>query len=437
MISQETLSHLYATYVKTGKVTTDSRKITPGCLFFAFKGANYDGNAFALQALQQGAALCVVTDKKLQGNNGCVVVDDVTEALQQLAIMHRQHLQIPVIGITGTNGKTTTKELIHAVLARRYRVSATKGNLNNHIGVPLTLLEISPNTELAIVEMGANHPGEIAHLCTIANPTHGLITNIGKAHLEGFGSEDTIIQTKTALYRHVAANKGHIFVNADNKLLYQQALSITNNDHIITYGQQPNVRFRGTHTTDNPFMSFYFEVGDNLFTTNSNLLGGYNFDNAMAAVSIGLYFHVEPFDIKEAIEEYTPSNQRSQLKRTLHNCLYLDCYNANPSSMAAAVASFQSMEGKHKMAIIGSMKELGVNSRHEHQILYDTLQSCHFDRLILVGPEFKDVCMTDGAMLFEDTAQVEEYLRQNRPSDSLILIKGSNSNHLWTLADVL
>ena len=373
------MDKLYNAYLQSWTVTTDSRNITHGCIFFAFKGEHFDGNAFAPQALEQGAALCVISDENYKVDDRCIVVPDVLKTLQELAREHRRHLEMPVIGITGTNGKTTTKELVHAVLARRYKTSATKGNFNNHLGVPLTLLAIPEGTELAIVEMGANHPGEIEFLCGIADPDCGLITNVGRAHLEGFGSFEGVVRTKTELYRHLAGKHGLVFVNADNERLMHEAEKLSTIPGLrsfipayapdnpafvpstiektplamVTYGRGEEAEVRGTlvqnssnqalKQSSNPYLHFYFEVGDNVYNVHTHLLGDYNFDNCMAAVAVGLHFGVEPWDIKEAIEEYVPSNQRSEYKETARgNRLYLDCYNANPSSMAAAIASFSS-----------------------------------------------------------------------------------------------
>ena len=279
------IEQLYQTYLQSRAVTTDSRAITPGCLFFAFKGEKFDGNAFAPQALEQGAALCIISDPQYCVDDRCIVVPDVLTTLQELAKHHRQHLTIPVIGITGTNGKTTTKELVHAVLSRRYRTHATTGNHNNHLGVPLTLLGIPANAEIAIIEMGANHPGEIASLCTIANPDFGLITNVGRAHLEGFGSFEGVIRTKTELYRHLAAKQGTAFVNANNDILIRQAADC----HLatVTYGDSDTAQVRGHLVGSDPYMKYYMEDGDNVYSIQSQLLGNYNFDNAMAASAVG------------------------------------------------------------------------------------------------------------------------------------------------------
>lgn len=428
------IDKLYNAYLASRHVTTDSRAITPGCIFFAFRGANFDGNAFAPQALEQGAALCVISDPQYKVDDRCIVVPDVLATLQELAREHRRHLTIPVIGITGTNGKTTTKELVHAVLARRYKTSATAGNFNNHLGVPLTILAIPADTQIAIVEMGANHPGEIAGLCSIADPDCGLITNVGRAHLEGFGSFDGVIRTKTELYRHLAAKNGLVFVNADNEHLMPIAKNI---DHHLTYGSSAEADTRGTYVGSAPYMHFYFEVGDNVYNTHSHLLGAYNFDNAMAAVAVGLHFGVEPWDIKEAIEAYTPANQRSQWKETANNNLYLDCYNANPSSMAAALRAFSDIKAPHKAAIIGAMRELGSTSLEEHQRLVDTLNKSHLDYCLLIGPEFNGISLTNNTKHVNTTEEAITLLKEWGPKGYTILIKGSNSNRLWTLEEFL
>lgn len=456
------IEQLYQAYLSSRTVTTDSRAITPGCIFFAFRGERFDGNAFAPQALQQGAALCVISDPQYKVDDRCIVVPDVLRTLQELACEHRRHLTVPVVGITGTNGKTTTKELVTAVLARRYRVSATKGNFNNHLGVPLTLLSIPENAEIAVVEMGANHPGEIEFLCRIADPDCGLITNVGRAHLEGFGSFEGVVMTKTELYRWLAGKHGLVFVNADNERLMHEAEHLatipglrsvipayapdnpafvpTTIDQtpisLLTYGRSQEADIRGTYVDSNPYLHFYFEVGDNVYNVHTHLLGDYNFDNCMAAVAVGLHFGVEPFDIKEAIEAYVPSNQRSEYRETARgNRLYLDCYNANPSSMAAAIASFSSMQGN--MAIIGGMHELGHEERKEHQRLVDQLEECHLDRVLLVGPEFDSIDLPANMLRFPDTPSASLWLKENTPSNATILVKGSNTNRLWTLEELL
>ena len=457
------IQKLYDTYLRTRTVTTDSRQLTPGCLFFALKGEHFDGNAFVPQALEQGAAVCVTSDPQYRGDERCVVVDDVLAALQQLAAEHRRHLDIPVIGITGTNGKTTTKELVTAVLARRYRVSATKGNFNNHLGVPFTLLAIPQEAEIAVVEMGANHPGEIEQLCRIADPDCGLITNVGRAHLEGFGSFEGVVQTKTELYRWLAGKNGMVFTNADNERLMHEAERLATIPGLrslipayapdnpafvpsaiektplsmLTYGRTHEADVRGTLVGCDPYLRFYFEVGDNVYNVRTHLLGDYNFDNCMAAVAVGLHFGVEPFDIKEAIEAYMPSNNRSQYKRTERNELYLDCYNANPSSMAAAIASYGQLEAARKVAIIGGMHELGRDERKEHERLVELLAECRLDDCLLVGPKFQGIALPHPRRHFPDTDSVRAWLQANPVANATILIKGSNSNRLWTLEELL
>lgn len=458
------IERLYQAYQASHTVATDSRAITPGCIFFAFKGEHFDGNAFAPKALEQGAALCVISDDTYRTDDRCIVVPDVLKTLQELAREHRSHLEQPVIGITGTNGKTTTKELVHAVLAKRYKTSATKGNFNNHLGVPLTLLAIPEGTELSIVEMGANHPGEIEFLCGIADPDCGLITNVGRAHLEGFGSFEGVVQTKTELYRHLAGKHGLVFVNAENERLMHEAEKLATIPGLrsvipayqpdnpafvpstiertplsmLTYGRSQEADVRGTLVTDSsiPYLHFYFEVGDNVYNVRTHLLGSYNFDNCMAAVAVGLHFGVEPWDIKEALEEYMPSNQRSEYKETARgNRLYLDCYNANPSSMEAAIASFKAMGGQ--MAIIGGMHELGRDERKEHERLVEQLADCHLDRCLLVGPEFDGIALPHPMLQFADTEAVRAWLQANPVGNDTILVKGSNTNRLWTLEELL
>ena len=329
------IEQLYAEYLKRRDVTTDSRKVREGSIFFALKGDNFDGNLFAASALEQGAALCVIDNPECKVDDRCVVVDDVLKTLQELARYHRSQLTVPVIGITGTNGKTTTKELLAAVLSKRYRVHATQGNFNNHIGVPLTLLSMPADAEILIVEMGANHPGEIDFLCNIANPEFGLITNVGKAHLEGFGSFKGVIRTKTELYKHLAAMAGVIFVNSDNEILMERAEKMSQlpsspsvlpgvipsipgtkpSDYtddfkvrgvnmpmasVVTYGSSETAECKGAFVSADPYMKFYFEDDDNVYTVQSQLIGAYNYDNAMAAVCVGRYFGVELFDIKTA-----------------------------------------------------------------------------------------------------------------------------------------
>lgn len=457
-----TTEQLYQHFLKSHTVTTDSRNITPGCIFFAFAGATFNGNQFARAAIEQGAALSIVSDPSVADGDRIILVDDVLATLQQLARHHREQLNIPVIGITGTNGKTTTKELIHAVLSKRYRTHATQGNFNNHLGVPLTLLGIPDNCEIAIIEMGANHPGEIDDLCQIAQPTDGIITNVGMAHLEGFGSFEGVVKTKTELYRHLSTKHGNFFVNADNDRLMHEAEKLTtipsapspapgyvpelvmfldeniNNTpaSMLTYGNSKDADVRGTFIDSDPYLNFYFEVGDNVYNVHTHLLGAYNFDNAMAAACIGVYFGVEPFDIKEALEQYEPSNRRSQYKKTDRNTLYLDCYNANPSSMDVAIRNFEQIDAEHKIVILGGMKELGHESMHEHEKIVTLLLKCQFDRIILIGPEFPNIDNGHVAQ-YATTEEAMTAIEECPINNATILLKGSNSNKLWTLETLL
>ena len=431
------VEQIYQVYLQSRTVTTDSRNITPGCLFFAFKGEKFDGNAFAPQALAQGAALCVISDGRYRVDDRCVVVPDVLATLQALAKHHRQQMAVPVIGITGTNGKTTTKELVNAVLSRRYRTHATQGNHNNHLGVPLTLLATPANAEVAIVEMGANHPGEIAFLCGIADPDFGLITNVGRAHLEGFGSFEGVIKTKTELYRHLAAKGGKAFVNTNNEILVREAAAC----HLETigYGDCEAAQVRGHLVGSDPYMKFYMEDGDNVYSIQSQLLGNYNFDNAMAAAAVGRFFRVDYWDIKEAIEEYVPSNNRSQYKDTGRNVLILDCYNANPSSMGVALDNFESLQRSGKVAMLGGMRELGAESRAEHEKIVARLTARTDMKAVLVGAEFEFVQQkgSDRLLWFADVQAAVKYFEQNPLSGSTILLKGSNGTRMWELEKVL
>lgn len=429
------INTLYNAYLQSHAVTTDSRAITPGCIFFAFRGANFDGNAFAPQALEQGAAFCVISDPQYKVDDRCFVVDDVLATLQALAKHHREQLTIPVIGITGTNGKTTTKELVHAVLSRRYRTSATQGNHNNHLGVPLTLLSIQPKAQIAIVEMGANHPGEIAELCAIAQPDFGLITNVGRAHLEGFGSFEGVVNTKTELYRHLASRKGTAFVNADNEILMSKAQEYGLST--VSYGANAAAQVSGHLVGSDPYMKFYMEDGDNVYSIQSQLLGNYNFDNAMAAAAVGRFFRVDHWDIKEAIEQYAPANKRSQYKQTQRNVLFLDCYNANPSSMKVALDNFETLNKPRKVAMLGGMKELGADSQKEHETIANRLVSMGVEG-VLVGPEFsfaKD--LSPAIHWFANVDEAIAYFQAQPLSDATILLKGSNGTQMWRLEDVL
>ncbi|MBO5345825.1 MAG: UDP-N-acetylmuramoyl-tripeptide--D-alanyl-D-alanine ligase [Paludibacteraceae bacterium] len=516
------IKELYEIYKAHPVVTTDSRNCPEGSIFFALKGETFDGNKFAMQALEKGCAYAVVDDLQVTLNSSpvlgevakpegfntqLIVVENVLDTLQQLARYHREQLDIPFVGITGTNGKTTTKELVATVLSKKYRVHYTQGNFNNHIGVPLTLLSIKPDCEIAVVEMGANHPGEIKTLANIALPTCGLITNVGKAHLEGFGSLEGVINTKKELYDNLVEHGGHVFVNAANpyltNIINDFQLS-TFNFQLSTYSSNPDVmadvngrllrcapyvefEWHSQLSTLNSQLSTYssnpdvaadvngrllrcapyveFEWHSQLSTFNSQLstcfVGAYNLDNMLAAIAVGLHFGVDEKDVCDAISNYVPANNRSQLTKTERNTLIVDAYNANPTSMMAAIDNFDLMEGENKVAILGDMLELGEQSTIEHQNILRRLMESKIEKIILVGKEFKaaysrdaincvsknedvysrdaihcvsadkDICVFDSQVSLLETQCIASL--QSR----LILLKGSNGIGLYKLIPYL
>ncbi len=429
------LKLLYDNYLGAGKVTTDTRHLEAGSLFFALKGPRFDGNRFARHALEQGCSLAVVDDEVLKGVEGCVWVPDVLEALQALARYHRSMLQIPVIGITGTNGKTTTKELITAVLSKKYRVWSTKGNLNNHIGVPLTLLSIPPGTEVAVVEMGANHPHEIRALCRIALPNHGLITNVGMAHIEGFGSFEGVKKTKGELYRFLKDTGGEIFVNTGNDILLEMLGSYP----YIGYGRGKEAVVTSSGAEAHPLLSFKLttsRVKDLSIVT--RMTGLYNLENLLAAASIGHYFGVDEPLVKEAFEAYVPENNRSQFVQTARNQVLVDAYNANPSSMKVALDNFAAIDHPHKLLILGGMKELGESNAREHKALIDSVVQMHFETCYLVGEEFeKFVPNEERFSWLATTDALKDELVKRVISGALILVKGSRANQLEEVVELL
>lgn len=422
-------SALYEIYRQHPAVTTDSRNCPAGSIFFALHGDRFDGNLFAAKALEAGAAYAVVDKPEVAADNRYVVVPDTLAALQQLAAEHRAHLNIPIVGITGTNGKTTTKELVSAVLSSRYRTASTQGNLNNHIGVPLTLLSIPADCEVAVVEMGANHPGEIATLAAMARPTIGLITNVGKAHLEGFGSIDGVLKTKAELYNAVRRERGTIVINAADNML-KSALG----DHCptISYSARKDVDadIHGTLDSVNPFVSLLFE-GKPIKT---NFIGAYNINNILAAIAVGRLLNVPSDKITSAIAAYRPGNSRSQLLETDRNTVIVDAYNANPTSMAAAVENFAQIKGERKIAILGDMLELGSQSDTEHQTVVRQLESLGLNA-ILVGHEFAK-CHSRFISL-PDSAALIEHLTATPLSAHTILLKGSNGIGLQKVTQYL
>lgn len=417
--------------MECGKVTTDSRNCPEGSMFIALKGETFNGNAFAAQALKQGCRYAVIDESEYAGE-GTILVDNCLQALQQLANYHRRQLKTPVIGITGTNGKTTTKELISTVLSRKFNTLYTEGNFNNHIGVPLTLLRLTKEHEMAVVEMGANHPGEIKTLVHIAEPDYGIITNVGKAHLQGFGSFEGVIRTKGELYDFLRDKGGAtIFIQNENPYLNGIAEGLT----CVRYGQTVGLYVSGELISCSPFLSFRWTAEGVSHEVNTHLIGSYNLDNMLAAAAIGRYFGVSDDDISSALASYLPHNNRSQLKETADNKLIVDAYNANPTSMMAALKNFRQVEAPHKMVILGDMKELGEASREEHQKVVDYLKECGFDRVVLVGPEF--AAATHSYQTFQHVDEVLADIRMHKPQGYYILIKGSNSMKLSQLPECL
>lgn len=425
------IAELYKCFMECGKVTTDSRNCPEGSMFIALKGETFNGNAFAAQALKQGCRYAVIDESEYAGE-GTILVDNCLQALQQLANYHRRQLKTPVIGITGTNGKTTTKELISTVLSRKFNTLYTEGNFNNHIGVPLTLLRLTKEHEMAVVEMGANHPGEIKTLVHIAEPDYGIITNVGKAHLQGFGSFEGVIRTKGELYDFLRAKGGAtIFIQNENPYLNGIAEGLT----CVRYGQTAGLYVSGELISCSPFLSFRWTAEGVSHEVNTHLIGSYNLDNMLAAAAIGRYFGVSDDDISSALVSYLPHNNRSQLKETADNKLIVDAYNANPTSMMAALKNFRQVEAPHKMVILGDMKELGEVSREEHQKVVDYLKECGFDRVVLVGPEF--AAATHSYQTFQHVDEVLADIRMHKPQGYYILIKGSNSMKLSQLPEYL
>ncbi len=405
-------------------MTTDSRNVEKGAIFFALKGDHFDGNRFADEALDKGAALAVVDDKAIGGQSSVLYVDDALSTLQKLAAYHRDQLTIPLIGLTGSNGKTTTKELIQRVLNKKFRTVATTGNLNNHIGVPLTILGITPGTEMAVIEMGANHQGEIALLCNIAKPTHGLITNIGKAHLEGFGGFEGVVRAKTELYAYLKSVKGKAFVNRDDEMLMGLAARLP----VMTYGMAEGADVQGRISGSSPFL----EIEWGGFQLRTQLYGDYNFYNVMAAICAGTAFGVGKEDIADAVVHYVPSNSRSQVIESSRNTIMLDAYNANPTSMLAAIGHFGRQAFPRKMMILGDMLELGASSPGEHAAILRELDKYHAS-VILIGPEFTAADHEKKFITFPDAENAAAWLETHPPQGEHILIKGSRGMQLEKL----
>lgn len=421
-----TTAELYSIYLRHVEVCTDSRAVTKDCIFFALKGENFNGNAFAQQALEQGAAFAIVDEAAFVNGERTFLVHDVLESLQQLANHHRRQLKIPFIAITGSNGKTTTKELILQVLAKKFRTQGTKGNLNNHIGVPLTILSIKADTEMAVIEMGANHLLEIKLLCEITEPDYGIITNTGKAHLEGFGGIEGVKKGKGELYDFIAKDNGTIFLNADNVDLVEMANEKKLGKR-ITYGSSHECQCRGHLQTATPFVKIRWEYDERQSEVGSQLIGSYNFENILAVICIGNYFGVEEKQINAAIEEYVPGNSRSQIIRKGTNMIILDAYNANPTSVTVALKNFNEISAKRKIIILGDMAELGDESEKEHAAIIDMLKSMKPDELILVGKNFSRFADQLSCHYFDSSAEAAGWMKEHPFNESAMLIKGSRS----------
>ncbi len=428
------IERLYSHFLKHQKICTDSRKEVEGAIFFALSGETFNGNRFAKAALDKGAALAVVDDRDILDEQEArfFYVPDVLKALQDLAHWHRQQFQIPLLGITGTNGKTTTKELVHSVLKTEKEIIFTQGNLNNHIGVPVTLLSLKPTTEIAVVEMGANHPGEIEALCRIANPTHGIITNIGKAHLEGFGSYEGVIKTKNELYESIRKSGGVVFVNQNDSLLMKLSEGIKR----ITYGES-NAEITGELVDSKPFLRIKSTLEIGPLDIETKLYGNYNFNNAMAAIAVGKYFGITRENIKQALEDYEPKNNRSQVVKTKRNTIILDAYNANPGSMPLAIETFSEQSYNDKIIILGDMFELGKDSEKEHQRIIELLKDKDFKQIILVGKDFFNSQKDEYFTAFKTTEKAAAYLNEQKFTGNTILIKGSRGMKLEALVQYL
>ncbi len=429
------IEELYGIFKQHPVISTDTRKISEDCLFFALKGENFDANTFALQAIEQGAAFAIVDERGLPKHSQFIFVDNVLQTLQELANYHRRTLNIPVVGLTGTNGKTTTKELINAVLSQNFKTSATLGNLNNHIGVPLTLLAVTPDTEVAIVEMGANHQKEIELLCSIAAPDYGLITNVGKAHLEGFGGFEGVKKGKGELYDFLAKSGGTVFINQDNLYLMEMAQS-RNFKQIIYYGTSANAYVSGRLIANDPYLTVEWSEGSNKHIVKSQLTGIYNFENILAAIAIGKKFGLTVEQINQGIGSYQPNNNRSQIIKTAKNTVIGDFYNANPSSMAVAIENIAKLAADNKIVILGDMFELGEESEIEHKLLVEKAEESDFTKILFVGKEFFKN-QNDNAVFLKSLEELKNYLQENPIHNALVLLKGSRGMKLEQVVEYL
>ena len=417
------IEELYKIYLQHSSIQPDTRKLKPGDIFFALKGPNFNGNSFARQAIDNGAAYAVIDEKEFEIPGKTFLVPDVLTSLQELALYHRKQFTIPFIAITGSNGKTTTKELIHAVLSTTFKTYTTEGNLNNHIGVPLTILKISPDAEMAVIEMGANHIGEIASYCKVALPTHGLITNCGKAHLEGFGGVEGVRKGKGELFDHLRTlTHGYAFVMWDYDYLREMSKGISG---IIKYGTEPNDHIIGRMLNNDPFLQVEITQGLGNGKIKTRLVGEYNLPNVLAAVTIGKFFEVAEKKIIAAIENYIPSNSRSQLIEKGTNKIILDAYNANPSSMKVAIENFAKNNAENKILMLGAMAELGKESLQEHEQVIELIKKYSWKEVALVGGDF--LKLSHPFLSFENSLMAKEWFVKKDLHNSSILVKGSRS----------
>jgi len=412
---------LYNLYRKSTGISVDSRTIRKGEMFFALWGNNFNGNLYAAEALKKGASCAVIDDHEFETEN-TVLVDDCLFELQALATHHRKELNVPVLAITGSNGKTTTREIICEVLSRKMKVHSTRGNLNNHIGVPLTILSASPDTELMIIEMGANHIGEIRTLCLIARPDYGMVTNIGTAHIEGFGSFDGVVRGKTEMYEYLRKVNGIAFYNDMNPLLTEKIFRMVN--RAVPYSDPVGTSLKMSLVPDEDYITFKAEYLEKKYIIRTKIIGKYNYENIRAAIAVGLFFEVDFKDILEAVKYFTPGDNRSEVRATENNTLICDSYNANPESMRRAVESFLDMNAENKLMILGDMFELGEKTNEEHFNLLKYLNSKGVTNLLLAGPAFKSVCSGFGYKAFETTEELCAHLEKNPVKDFHILVKG-------------
>ena len=422
---------LYDLFIHNPQITTDSRNCPKGSIFFALKGDKFDGNQYAGKALASGCVYAVIDNPDYYIGERTILVDNVLKTLQQLAHHHRKVLGLPIIGITGTNGKTTTKELLAAVLSTKFNLLYTEGNFNNHIGVPLTLLRLTHDHEMAVIEMGASHPGDIKELVDIVHPNYGIITNVGRAHLEGFGSFEGVIRTKGELYDYIRRSKGKIFIKKENEYLQSIAKGIEQ----ITYGNGDDAFASGQVVSCDPFLVFNWKQQGKLHTVETHMIGSYNLDNVLAAVAVGRFFKIPAERISRAIAAYEPTNNRSQFKKTENNELIIDAYNANPSSMKVALDNFITMPVQPKAIILGDMRELGPTSDELHAEVVEQIKKGQFDKVFLCGEHFSKVGKEFSP--FATTEAMTEELRRQPLNGYHILIKGSHSMGLEKLADIL